>query len=128
MFPRIKEGFFDETLTEELTPIFEQFALFSMGEVKKLPPSMYDFIIRDILHYTQEELDMLDYDQYILALVYSINTYMQRNVLMSLNKLFSKKESNLNTAEEVSFYVKQPEIKKWLKEHYDELERKKEVE
>jgi hypothetical protein len=95
---------------------------FCKGNIKELPPAMYDLVIRDILHYNTEEIDKMNFDEYTTALTYSVSTYMQRNLQMVLNNMFKPTKKPKNEKGEISFSVEQPEMMEWLKNHYKEIE------
>lgn len=125
-FPNVGGEELAKKAKHEINPLINGFIQFCMGETMELPPEMIPFFLRDILHYTKEEVDMLDYKQYNLAVIYSVFTYTQRNMMLLLSKIFRKggvKSESKEGDELLTFTVEQPEMMEWLEKYYDSIKK-----
>ena len=73
------------------------------------------FVLRDILHYTDEEINDLSLLDYNLALNYSLETYVRRDVMGIMSS--GKKEDPKGT---FSYTIKHTGIELYIKESYEE--------
>lgn len=89
-----------------------------MDDHKNFPTRIQKFIIRDILQYSDEEIKMLSLSDYQLALYYASETYVRRDILFIMNKIYGKKGSD--SKDNIKLKIEHPEIEEWIQEQYEE--------
>ena len=61
---------------------------------------------------------MLSLSDYQLALYYASETYVRRDILFIMSKIYGKK--NPNDKGSNTLQIKHPEIEEWIKEQYED--------
>lgn len=72
--------------------------------------------MRDILHYTEEDIRNLSLVDYRLALAYSLMTYSRRDIAYIQQQIFGKKKTS---NEGFGFTIEHPQIEQWIEEQYE---------
>lgn len=75
-------------------------------------------MLRDILHYTDDDIRNLSLIDLNLAMHYSLETYVRRDTFFVMSKIYGKGKSNEKG--KISFTIEHPEIEAWIKEQYKE--------
>ena len=78
-------------------------------------------MLRDIFKYTDEEIDKLSLIDYELAFHYALETYIRRDLVFVMGKVFGTKKKP-GDKDGTTIIVPQPEIEQWIKEQYDKDE------
>ena len=78
-------------------------------------------MLRDILKYTDGEIDKLSLIDYELAFHYALETYIRRDLVFVMGKVFGNKTKS-GDKDGTTIIVPQPEIEQWIKEQYDKDE------
>ena len=88
---------------------------------RNFPDQLKKFLLRDIFNYTDEEMRNLSYRDYHYALHYALNTYVRRDVLFVMSKIFKGKESSGGSKPPgtTTIIIEQPEIEQWIEEQYE---------
>lgn len=81
-------------------------------------------MLRDILHYSKEELKELSLLEHDLALNYALDTYMRRDLVFVHSELNKKKGSRgsvngENEGKPLDFTIEHPEIEQYAQERYE---------
>ncbi|KKM77944.1 hypothetical protein LCGC14_1364950 [marine sediment metagenome] len=78
-------------------------------------------MLRDILKYTDGEIDKLSLIDYELAFHYALETYIRRDLVFVMGKVFGDNKDSEGKGG-TTIIVPQPEIEQWIKEQYDKDE------
>lgn len=87
-----------------------------MEHHKNFPKPFYKFILRDILHYTEEDIRNLSLVDHTYAIHYAAETYIRRDVMFIMSKIYGGKPDDKG---DISFTIEHPEIEQWIKEQYE---------
>jgi len=82
---------------------------------RSFPEEYQEFILRDILNYTKREIEEMDWLELNLALNYAMETYVRRDLVFVLTKIFANKKGSGN---EINLLFNHPEIEEYIKESY----------
>lgn len=74
--------------------------------------------MRDILHYTDDEINRLSLVDYNLALNYALDTYARRDIVFVMGSIYGKKPKNYKNTLEIS--IQHPEIEEYIKKSHEE--------
>ena len=89
-----------------------------MGHHRNFPTKFQKLIIRDILGYSDEEITNLSLVDYELALFYSIETYVRRDILFIMSQIYGDKKGK-SGEDSLNLIFEQPEIEEWIKQQYE---------
>lgn len=88
-----------------------------MEHRKNFPEVFEKYILRDILHYTEEEIKELGFDEYQYALTYALETYTRRDILYIMVKIFDTKGKKTPKGGK-KMVIKHPDIEKYIEDAY----------
>ena len=108
-----------EELRLKIEPIQKNFYSW-LEHHKNFPEKLQKYILKDILHYSEEELKKLSLIEYNLALNYALETYVRRDVFFIMKTIFTKEEKS--QSRDIGFVIPHPEIEAYIKEQYKEKE------
>lgn len=109
-------GTIREKARKEFGSLAKDFAEYIHDRKGRLPEEFEECLLRDVLHYTTEDLENLTIEQYVVGLLYAETTYMRRDVVFALEKIFSGKRKNGRpTKGEYDFTINHPEVEKYIK-------------
>ena len=77
-------------------------------------------MLRDILHYTKEDIKKLSLIEHNLALHYALETYIRRDVMFVMSKIYGSKKPEKG---DITITIEHPDIEKWIKEQYEKEEK-----
>ena len=76
-------------------------------------------MLRDILHYTEEDIKNLSLIEYNLALHYALETYIRRDVMFIMSKIYGSKKPEKGS---ITITIEHPKIEEWVKKQYGKEE------
>lgn len=101
----------------EIGPVIKNFHSW-LEHHKNFPKAYNKFLLRDILHYNDEDIKELSLVDYNLAVHYAMETYVRRDLLFIMNRGKKRKTGK----DEIEIEISHPEIEEWISQQYQEEE------
>jgi hypothetical protein len=101
-------------LRSELKTALDSWKRYQEFHKGSFPHQFSDFLLKDILNYSKEELNDLTLQEYSLACIYSEDTYLRRDVAYVMSQVYSDKKDKGHP-----LVIEHPEIEDWIKEQYE---------